>query len=229
MMELRPGQLVRSRKAWAAFCAGLALALFLVARSGSPSMVRAFDALKHGGHMLEADFERIAKFKAVLLESARESGVDPYVLAGIMYNESRGVGGQTSSAGAMGLMQLSQAAANDAAKRLKLPEPKPEDLLTNSALNIRLAASHWAWLMKHRGDWTEEAVLVSYNAGRTKLNRWIESSGSYAKWCESEVRAEAQGKKTTGALRYARNCQQIARLMREKGLLETAPKAEKLP
>jgi soluble lytic murein transglycosylase-like protein len=219
-----------SRSPWpwpwagAGVCAVLALALFFVLRAQAPTMVvRAFDALKAGGNMQQADFKRIASFEKALLEAAKESGVDPYMLAGIMYNESRGVGGQTSSAGAMGLMQLSLAAAGDAAKRLDLPKPSKQDLLGNSELNIRLAARHWAWLLKHRADWSEEAVLVSYNAGRAKLMRWIKAAGSYSKWCETEVQAEAQNRQSTGALRYARNCQYIASLMRERNLLALEP------
>lgn len=227
MAELKVKQVLRSHWSWAGVGACLALALFLVLKAKNPGMVvRAFDAIRAGGDMQQADFDRIATFKKTLLESAEESKVDPYMLAGIMYNESRGVGGQTSSAGAMGLMQLSLAAASDSAKRLKLPTPSKKDLLENSELNIRLAASHWAWLLKHRGEWSEEAVLVSYNAGRTKLIRWIKAAGSYPRWCETEVQAEAQNRKTTGALRYARNCQLMARLMREKGTLGLASAPE---
>ncbi len=207
---------------WVGLSALLALALLVVLQTkGSGLVVRAFDALRAGGDMQQADFNRIATYEKTLKSAAAESGVDPYMLAGIMYNESRGVNGRTSSAGALGLMQLSLAAASDGAKRLDLPTPTKKDLLENGELNIRLAASHWAWLLKHRGDWSEEAVLVSYNAGRTKLNRWIKAAGSYPKWCETEVQAEAQNRKSTGALRYARNCQTMARLMREQDTLHT--------
>lgn len=200
----------------------LGLALLVVLQTKGPGLVvRAFDALRNGGDIQQADFNRIATYEKALKAAAQESDVDVYMLAGIMYNESRGVGGRTSSAGAMGLMQLSLAAAGDAAKRLDLPKPTKTDLLENGELNIRLAASHWAWLLKHRADWSEEAVLVSYNAGRTKLIRWIKAAGTYSKWCETEVQAEVENRKSTGALRYARNCQTIARLMREKDSLHT--------
>ncbi len=207
---------------WIGLGALLSLALFMVLQTkGSGFVVRAFDVLRAGGDIQQADFDRIATFEKILKSAAKESGVDPYMLAGIMYNESRGVNGRTSSAGAMGLMQLSLAAAGDSAKRLDLPKPTKKDLLEDGELNIRLAASHWAWLIKHRGDWSEEAVLVSYNAGRTKLIRWIKAAGSYSRWCETELQAEVEKRRSTGALRYARNCQTIARLMREKDSLHT--------
>ncbi|MEO0662001.1 MAG: hypothetical protein AAFZ87_10720, partial [Planctomycetota bacterium] len=61
-----------------------------------------------------------------------------------------------------------------------------------------------AWLLEHRGEWTLEAVLVSYNAGRARLFSWIERHGSYEAWTESELNRAAAGERTTGALRYAR-------------------------
>lgn len=152
-----------------------------------------------------------------LLLAAQESAVDVYLLAGIMYSESRGVSGQTSSAGALGLMQLGLAAASDAARRLGLEEaPSQEQLLHEDRLNVRLAASHLRWLLDHAGEWNLEAVLVSYNAGRSKLMRWIEQAGSYADWCLSEERAAAGGHKNTGALHYARQCQAAAERFRER-------------
>lgn len=155
-----------------------------------------------------------------LLLAAEESEVDVYLLAGIMYSESRGVSGQTSSAGALGLMQLGLAAASDAAKRLRIEEtPTTEQLLHDDALNVRLAANHLHWLLDHAGEWDVEAVLVSYNAGRSKLIRWIDAAGSYPAWCLSEERAAAAGRKSTGALHYARQCIAAADRLRERAII----------
>lgn len=155
----------------------------------------------------------------ILRAAAEESGVDAFLLGGIMYSESRGRGGQTSSAGAMGLMQLGLPAAQDAAKRLGLPAPERDAVLNDDALNVRLAGSHLAWLLKHAGDWDLEAVLVSYNAGRAKLMRWSDEHGSYAAWCQSEEDAEAAGRRSTGALHYARQTMLAAERLRERGAI----------
>ncbi len=170
----------------------------------------------------EAGLRRVVEHRERILRSAQEAEVDPYLLAGIMWSESRGVSGQTSSAGALGLMQLSRAAASDAAQRLGVPNPSEEDLLHDQDLNVRLAANHWRWLMDHRGDWTIEAVLVSYNAGRAKLKRWIAAEGDYEAWCESELRAEREGRKSTGALTYARKTLQVAERLRTGRALEAS-------
>ena len=113
----------------------------------------------------------------IIVASAHESRVDPSLLAAIMFIESHGRGGQTSNAGALGLMQLVPASASDAARRLDLPVPTTDQLLENDRLNVRLGAAHLAWLLEHRGDWSLEQVLVSYNAGRARLLAWMERYG----------------------------------------------------
>ena len=54
--------------------------------------------------------------------AASESQVDPLLIAGVMYAESSGIKGSISSANARGLMQLSLGSAQDAARKLGLPE-----------------------------------------------------------------------------------------------------------
>lgn len=156
--------------------------------------------------------------------AARESEVDPTLIAGVMFAESRGRGGQRSSAGAYGLMQLVPAAAGDAAMRLGVPEPTVDELRDDDDLNVRLGAAHLAWLLEHRGDWTLEQVLVSYNAGRAKLFRWIEREGSYAAWRRRELAREAAGGSPadggpTGALRYALQVLEARRRLVERGVV----------
>ncbi len=109
--------------------------------------------------------------------AAAESGVPSLLLGALMFSESRGRSGQKSSAGALGLLQLMPGAARDAARRLGVtlaedPEALEETLLFDEDLNIRLGAAHLRWLLDHQGDWTLEAVLVSYNAGRARLFGW---------------------------------------------------------
>ncbi len=150
-------------------------------------------------------------------QAAEESEVDPLLIAAVMFMESRGRGGQTSYAGAHGLMQLIPGAASDAARRLGLPEPSVEELLEDDELNIRLGAAHLAWLLEHRGEWSLEAVLVSYNAGRVKLMRWIEREGSYEAWRRAELGRHRREEKTTGALAYAVKALEVRERLRERG------------
>lgn len=191
---------------------GLALGVAGLLRRGPAAPIVAAVQDELGLRLVEGHGE-------ILRTAAEESQVDVFLLGGIMYSESRGRSGQTSSAGAMGLMQLGLPAAQDAAKRLGLPAPGREEVLHDDPLNVRLAASHVAWLLEHAGDWDLEAVLVSYNAGRAKLMRWESEHGSYAAWCRSEEEAEAAGRPSTGALHYARQTLLAAEKLRERGAI----------
>ncbi len=161
------------------------------------------------GPFNERALERIDGLRPLIEASAKTASVDPALVGAIIFAESRGVPGQTSSAGALGLMQLVPAAARDAAKRSGIEVPAGdkkliEALLHDNDLNVSLGAAHLAWLLEHRGEWGDEAVLVSYNAGRAKLFRWIEREGSFLAWVQAEEARARAGERTTGSLAYAR-------------------------
>lgn len=139
----------------------------------------------------------------IVRDAAEAAGVDPYLVAAVMFQESRGRVGARSSADALGLMQLKLPAAGDAARRAGLPEPTEEQLLTDAALNVRLGAEHLAWLLDAGRDWNLEQVLVSYHAGRAGLLRRIEEAGSYRAWVRREQRKGARGEAMSASLTYA--------------------------
>ena len=136
----------------------------------------------------EVGMRNVESYAADIRFAAAESNVDPNLIAGVMYAESSGLAGSVSSAGALGLMQLGLPAAHDAARKLDLPTPTREDLLEDTSLNIRLGARHLAWLIRHEGN-NLERVLIAYNAGRTKLRRWISPAGSYEAWRAERIAA----------------------------------------
>ena len=194
----------------------LGLILLVGALSGAPRSLAVTINDRLGIRQVEGHLEKIE-------DAARESSVEPALIGAVMFAESRGRGGQTSHAGALGLMQLIPAAASDAARRLELPEPSEEEVRDDDVLNVRLGASHLRWLLDHRGEWTLEQVLVAYNAGRTRLFRWIEKSGSYAAWRSAELKREASGEKSSGALRYALEVLEVRRLLLERGRFRPLP------
>lgn len=181
---------------------------------------RAFTAILRGPLDARA-LDRIDGLRDVIEAAAAEAGVEPALVAGVVFAESRGVGGQRSSAGALGMMQLIPAAGRDAGRRagIELPESDEEleaALLEDDGLNVRLGAAHLRWLIDHRGEWDDEAVLVSYNAGRARLFRWIERDGSYEAWARGEEARARRGERTTGALAYARQVQRVRELFRAR-------------
>jgi len=163
---------------------------------------------------------RLVEGHAARIEAAaRESDVDPILLAGIMFMESRGRGGQRSSADALGLMQLRMISARDAAKRLRLDEPVEEQVLNDDDLNVRLGAAHLAWLVENSEGWPLERILVSYNAGRVRMFRWEEAHGGWEGWVREQERRIAAGESTSGALSYARKAIGVMERLRERGAI----------
>jgi soluble lytic murein transglycosylase len=159
---------------------------------------------------------RVEWHAAELRAAAAESGVDPCLLAAVMYAESKGRVDAVSKRGALGAFQLMPAAAADAAKKLGLDEPTRDELLSDSQLGARLCAAHLSWLLRQEGP-DLERVLVAYNAGHAKLRRWVESEGSYEAW-----RAERLRQGGTGTLAYARSVLAMRDRFRERGAISPA-------
>ncbi len=177
-----------------------------------------------GGALEERGLRLVEGHGSILRAAAQEFDVPVEWLGAVMFAESRGRSGQRSSAGAVGLMQLVRSAARDAGRRegIELPEDDAaleKALLESDSLNVRLGAAHLAWLIDHRGDWNDEAVMVSYNAGRARLFQWIEKRGSYEGFVENEEARARAGKSTTGALAYARQVLEAREALRERGRL----------
>jgi len=154
---------------------------------------------------------RVEAFAEILRAAGAESGVDPCLLAGVMYVESRGQVDAISPKDARGLFQLLPAAAGDSARRLGLPAPDAEDLVRDPVLNTRLGAAHLAWLIRNDGP-DLERVLVGYNAGRARRARWEEEAGGWAAWREQQLVRDR-----SGAFSYAQDVLEFARKFRERG------------
>ena len=159
---------------------------------------------------------RVESHADEIATAALESGIDPCLLAAVMYVESRGRVDAVSNRDALGLFQLMPSAASDAARRLHLEQPTRDALLTDPLLNTRLAANHLAWLVDHEGP-DLERVLVAYNAGRGKLARWSQSAGDYAAWREQRERAG-----DFGPLVYAEQVLDFRERFRARGVVAHA-------
>jgi len=159
---------------------------------------------------------RVEAFAREIDAASRESGLDPNLVAAIVYAESSGRQAAVSRADALGLMQLKEDAANDAARRLGLEAPSREALLEDPALNLRLGASQFAWTLRNEeGD--PLRALVAYNAGRTKLRRWIRKAGSYENWY-----AEQRRDGDSEVLSYADKVLLYTEVFRERGRIVEA-------
>jgi soluble lytic murein transglycosylase len=103
--------------------------------------------------------------------AARESGIEPALIHGIMREESAFIAGVESRANAMGLMQLIMPTAKSMAKDLKLTA-SPESL-RRPEVNIRLGAAYLSRLMKRFGN--PLLAIPGYNAGGGAISKGLTS------------------------------------------------------
>ncbi|MEM7308207.1 MAG: transglycosylase SLT domain-containing protein [Planctomycetota bacterium] len=157
---------------------------------------------------------RVEGFREELLMAAYESQLDPHLLAAILFSESSGRVNARSHADALGLFQLMLPTAKERAQVLGLPEPTEEQLLSDPLLNARLGADYFAWLLD-RNDGNVERALVAYNAGPTKLARWVKEAGGYDAWREERLAAG-----NSSVLAYAAKVERYRDRFRERGLFD---------
>ncbi len=117
-------------------------------------------------------FERLRyplRYAEYVRVHARENGLDPALLAAVIYQESKFRVDAQSSSGAIGLMQLTPSTAQGIAIRTGGSRFHTSDLY-NPEINIRYGAWYLGNLFrKYR---SERLVLAAYNAGQGNVDRW---------------------------------------------------------
>ena len=100
---------------------------------------------------------------------AREHGLDPALMAAVIYQESKFRTDAKSSSGAIGLMQLTPSTAHGIAIRTGGDAFRTEDLY-DAEINIRYGAwyLHNLFAKYH----SERLVLAAYNAGQGNVDEW---------------------------------------------------------
>lgn len=117
-------------------------------------------------------FERIRyplRYSEFVRVHARENGLDPALLAAVIYQESKFDAAAESRSGAIGLMQLTPATAHGIALRTGGSKFETSDLLVPE-INIRYGAWYLGNLFRKYGN--ERLVLAAYNAGQGNVDRW---------------------------------------------------------
>ena len=105
-----------------------------------------------------------------------ENGLDPYLVASLIRQESEFNPGAVSRANAYGLMQLLPATGKSTAKQVGLHNYKTDSLL-DPTTNIQLGTKYFREMVDHFGGQVEYA-LAAYNAGDSRVESW-RSSGTY--------------------------------------------------
>jgi soluble lytic murein transglycosylase len=110
----------------------------------------------------------------IIRQQAHDKDLDPAMIAAVIYTESRFRDGQTSSAGAEGLMQITPATAKMIAHKSGGTAFVLRDLGTPQ-VNI----SYGAWYLRYlltRYAGNETLALAAYNGGEGNVDRWLDAA-----------------------------------------------------
>ena len=110
-------------------------------------------------------------FRNALLSQAREAGLDPAFVYGLIRQESRFLADARSSVGATGLMQVMPATARWTAKKAGLSY-SPE-LMKTQDFNLRIG-THYLKLVLDDFGGSYAMAAAAYNAGPGRPRRWRE-------------------------------------------------------
>jgi soluble lytic murein transglycosylase len=109
-------------------------------------------------------------YRELVRREAAEWGVDPFMMAAIIRQESAFKADIVSRAGAIGLMQVMPPTGAELA-RAHGPSGFSKESLTRPEVNLHLGAAFFAE-MSRRYDHELPLVLSAYNAGPTRATRW---------------------------------------------------------
>jgi soluble lytic murein transglycosylase len=106
----------------------------------------------------------------IIRQQAADKGLDPALIAGVIYTESR-FRDQTSHAGAKGLMQILPSTAHDIARKSGGTAFVQGDL-ANPQVNISYGSFYLRYLLQRYGG-NEVLAIAAYNAGEGRVDQWI--------------------------------------------------------
>ncbi|HJQ70167.1 MAG TPA: transglycosylase SLT domain-containing protein [Blastocatellia bacterium] len=140
-------------------------------------------------------------------QEAKRYGIDPYIAAGLIRQESVFNPNAISRVGARGLMQVMPATGQVVSRQQGIGRISAADLY-NPTINIKLGMNYLAQMMGQFGR--IEYAAAAYNAGPGRARQWIAARGSLdiEDWVEQIPFTETRGY-VQGVLRYAANYRRL--------------------
>lgn len=109
-------------------------------------------------------------YTSLIQREAHTRGLDPFLVAALIRQESRFNRGAVSGAGAIGLMQVMPATGKQLRRKAGVAKVTAQRL-KEPVVNVKLGTKFLADLMQMYGG-RVDAVLVAYNAGPSRAYRW---------------------------------------------------------
>ena len=146
--------------------------------------------------------ELLARAESTLQE-AKRYGIDPYMAAGLIRQESVFNPMAISRVGARGLMQVMPATGQQISRKQGGGAITAADLY-NPAINVKLGMNYLAQMLGQFGR--IEYAAAAYNAGPGRARAWLAERGGLdiEEWIETIPFTETRGY-VQGVLRYAAN------------------------
>jgi soluble lytic murein transglycosylase len=131
------------------------------------------DKLERTGGIVDPSLWKVAYPTGLLpmIKGQGASGVDPYLVAAIIREESQYDQQAVSRVGAIGLMQVMPGTANNVAQRLGLPAVSRDDLFDQET-NIQIGV-HYVEQLLEQFSGNVALAIASYNAGPVVVKSWI--------------------------------------------------------
>ncbi len=123
------------------------------------------------------NYSRFRRFDSIIQEVAKKHEVDSKLIKAIVWRESSFHPEKVGTSGERGLMQITEGAANDWVKSNGIQNFVPTDLF-DAKTNLEVGT----WYLKQALQrWSEKEdpipfALAEYNAGRSRVDRWISES-----------------------------------------------------
>lgn len=132
---------------------------------------RAIITAAKGGHWDDLELRFPTPYRSQVVDSARRQQLDASWVYGVIRQESAFMADAKSGAGALGLMQLMPATANDTARLLDWPPRRKQQLLTPNT-NIQLGSAYLRHILdRFRGN--QMLATAAYNAGPGRVRQWL--------------------------------------------------------
>jgi soluble lytic murein transglycosylase len=117
---------------------------------------------------------RYSEYDRLIADTAKKHGINPFLLKAMVWRESGFHPNKIGRSGERGLLQVGEAAAEDWARAGRIETFVPTDLF-DAKTNLDVGAWYFAKAFEH---WKEKDnplpfALAEYNAGRTRVERWI--------------------------------------------------------
>lgn len=133
-------------------------------------------------------------YRDIFQRQARRLGLDESTLFAIARQESAFYEQARSPVGAGGLMQLMPATARETARKHGISQYRHPADVYRPDINVQLGSSYFKELLERYGD-NRIPAIAAYNAGPSRINRWLRDSGSRPLdvWVENIPYRETRG------------------------------------